>query len=404
MAGKQSPIMYFKNRYMNMRTTLLSIVVGFIALACKEEPFWQEPVDTRPPGEIANVEVENIPGGAVLRYTLPQDEDLLYVKAVYSLKDGITSEVRASLYNDTLQIQGFGDTAERQVKLIAVDRSRNESQAVEATIAPLEPPVVTIGGTLDLIPDFGGVHAYWQNPSRAEISVVILKEDHNKEYVPLETFYSSVKIGEGAKREMDTIPVNIGAYVQDRWGNRSETKYYTLTPIFETKFDRNKFNAVELPGDQPSAFGWVKPRMWDDIMGDQGYSSPGGSGVWPHSVTIDLGVVVQMSRLRVFQRQGSYVYAEGNPRKFEVWGAEQLDGSGNWSSWTKLMDCTSVKPSGLPMGQNTDEDVSRAYNGEDFICPVTAPRVRYIRIKVTQTWSGGDNFQISELQFFGDNR
>jgi hypothetical protein len=390
--------------YMNMRNTLFSIIIGFIALACKEESFWQEPIDTNPPGEIANVEVENIPGGAILRYALPHDEDLLYVKAVYSLKDGITSEVRASLYNDTLKIQGFGDTAERQVKLIAVDRSRNESQAVETTIVPLVPPVVTIGETLELIPDFGGVHAYWKNPARAEISVVILREDHNKEYVPLETFYSSVKTGEGAKREMDTIPVNIGAYVQDRWGNRSETKYYTLIPIFETKFDRNKFNAVELPGDQPSAFGWVKPRMWDDIMGDQGYSSPGGSGVWPHSVTIDLGAVVQMSRLRVFQRQGTYIFSEGNPRKFEVWGAEQLDGSGNWNSWTKLMDCTSVKPSGLPMGQNTDEDVSRANNGEDFICPVTAPKVRYIRIKVTQTWSGGDNFQISELQFFGDNR
>jgi hypothetical protein len=384
--------------YMNMRNTLFSIIIGFITLACKEEPFWQEPIDTMPPGEIANVEVENIPGGAILRYALPHDEDLLYVKAVYSLKDGITSEVRASLYNDTLKIQGFGDTAERQVKLIAVDRSRNESRAVETTIVPLVPPVVTIGETLELIPDFGGVHAYWQNPARAEISVVILKEDHNKEYVPLETFYSSEKTGEGAKREMDTIPVNIGAYVQDRWGNRSETKYYTLIPIFETKFDRNKFNAVELPGDQPSAFGWVKPRMWDDIMGDQGYSSPGGSGVWPHSITIDLGAVVQMSRLRVFQRQGTYIFSEGNPRKFVV------DGSGNWDSWTKLMDCTSVKPSGLPMGQNTDEDVSRANNGEDFICPVTAPKVRYIRIKVTQTWSGGDNFQISELQFFGDNR
>src|SRR5687768_3907386 len=99
--------------YMNMRNTLFNMIIGFMALACKEESFWQEPTDTNPPGEISNVEVENIPGGAILRYALPHDEDLLYVKAVYSLKDGITSEVRASLYNDTLKIQGFGDTAER---------------------------------------------------------------------------------------------------------------------------------------------------------------------------------------------------------------------------------------------------------------------------------------------------
>jgi hypothetical protein len=381
---------------------IVIITIGFM-IACKEESQLE---DHTPPGEVSNIEVENIPGGAILRYVPPHDEDLLYVAAVYSLKDGVSSEARASLYNDTVKIEGFGDTAERQVQLIAVDRSGNKSQAVNAAIAPLEPPVKTIGATLDLIPDFGGVHAYWQNPTRAEIGVIILMEDQNKEYVPLDAFYSSMKSGEGATKGMDTIPRNFGIYAQDRWGNMSEIKYYTHTPIFETKFDRSKFNMVELPGDAPSSSGWVMPRMWDDIMGNQGFSSPGGGGAgsWPHSITMDLGVIGKLSRLRLFQRQEPYVFAEGNPRKFQVWGAEVLDPSGNWSSWTKLMDCESIKPSGLPIGQNTAEDVARSHDGEDFNVPPTAPKVRYIRIKVTQTWAGGDNFQISELQFFGDNR
>jgi len=119
---------------------------------------------------------------------------------------------------------------------------------------------------------------------------------------------------------------------------------------------------------------------------------------------MDLGVTGQLSRIRLFQRSEPYVFAEGNPRKFEVWGAQTLDPSGSWDSWIKLMDCTSVKPSGLPMGQNNNEDLDRSHNGEDFICSPTNPKVRYIRIKVTRTWSGGDNTQISELQFFGDNR
>ena len=385
---------------------ILIVMIGFM-VACKEEPLGGvQPADNIAPGGVSNIEVNNIPGGAILRYTLPQDEDLLYVKASYTLKDGVISEVRASLYNDTLTILGFGDTSERKVTLIAVDRSKNESQPVEATITPLEPPVKTIGATVDLIPDFGGVHAYWQNPTGIEIGVIILMEDQNKEYVPLEGFYSSRKMGDGATKGMDTIPRNFGIYAQDRWGNTSEIKYYTYTPIYETKFDRNKFNMVELPGDAPSSSGWVMPRMWDDIMGNQGFSSPGGGGAgsWPHSITMDLGVLGKLSRLRLFQRQEPYVFAEGNPRKFEVWGSETLDPSGSWSSWTKLMDCQSIKPSGLPIGQNSAEDVARSHDGEDFTVPPTASKVRYIRIKVTQTWSGGDNFQISELQFFGDNR
>ena len=106
---------------------------------------------------------------AIITYTLPQDEDLLYVKAVYSLKEGVMSESRSSVYSDTLKVEGFGDTREREVKLIAVDRSKNESPEVVTKINPLEPPIAKIGETLDLIADFGGVQATWENPDRAEI-------------------------------------------------------------------------------------------------------------------------------------------------------------------------------------------------------------------------------------------
>lgn len=383
------------------------IVLGFIAFACNQEPIGQQPLDQIAPGPVSDVKVENTPGGAILTYTLPSDEDLLYVKAVYYLKEGVQSEVKASLYKDTLKIAGFGDMQERQVKLIAVDRSRNESTEVITSISPGEPPVTTIGQTISLTEDFGGVHGYWENPTKAEVSVVILKEDNNLEFVPLETIYSSVVNGEGVSRGMDTIPAKFGIYVQDRWENRSEIKYFTITPLYETKFDRLKFKEVNLPNDVGGGGGggWNnKASMWDDQFGDNGFSSPGGSGVWPHSVTIDLGVTGKISRLRLFQRLGSYIFAEGNPRKFQIWGCEELDPSGDWASWTKLMDCISVKPSGLPIGQNTTEDEFVAINGEDFINSPTNPKIRYLRILVTQTWAGGDNFQISELHIFGDNR
>lgn len=385
----------------------LLTVLSITLFACKMEPIGQQPIDNIPPGSVSDIKVKNIPGGALITYTLPPDEDLLYVKAVYSLKEGVVSEVRSSLYKDTLKIVGFGDIQERLVKLIAVDRSRNESTETLTTISPLEPSVATIGQTISLVEDFGGVHGYWENPTKAEISVVILKEDNNQEFVPLETIYSSVVHGEGVSRGMDTIPAKFGIYVQDRWENRSETKYYTLTPLYETKFDRLKFKEVNLPNDQGGGGGggWNnKASMWDNQFGDNGFSSPGGSGVWPHSVTIDLGVTGKISRLRLFQRLGPYIFAEGNLRKFEIWGCQNLDPSGNWDSWTKLMDCTSTKPSGLPIGQNTSEDEYVAINGEDFINSPTNPKVRFIRILVNRTWAGGDNFQISELQIFGDNR
>lgn len=383
---------------------LLLFVLFFIAFGCKQEPIGQQPIDNIPPGPVSNVKIENTPGGAILTFSLPQDEDLLYVKAVYSLKEGVLSESRSSLYSDTLRISGFGDITERQVKLIAVDRSRNESPKVDVTITPLEPAVITIGETLNLVADFGGVHAYWENLTRAEVSVVVLKEDNNKEFVPIQTIYSTMAAGDGAQRGLDTISGKFGIYVQDRWENRSEIKYFTLTPIYETKFDRLKFRTVSLPNDEPSAWGWVMPNMWDGIAGDQGFHTANGTGRWPHSFTIDLGVTGKISRLIEWQRQAQWIYQHGNIKKFEVWGCTTLDPSGNWASWTKLMNCVSTKPSGLPLGQTSGEDVAWAAAGEEFISSPLNPSVRYIRIKVNETWSGGDFLHISELQFYGDNR
>jgi hypothetical protein len=376
--------------------------------ACNEEPIGQQPIDKVVPGTVSNVKVENTPGGAKLTYTLPDDNDLLYVKAVYTRKaGGAVCESRTSLYKDTLKVEGFGDMEQHEVKVIAVDRSRNESAPVTATIQPLEPEVAVIGRSLDLLADFGGVHAYWENKNRAEISVTILLEnDSLLEYVPVETFYSSVAEGNGATRGMDTIPGKFGIYVQDHWGNRSEVKYFELTPIYETLFDRLKFRDATVTGDGPHyGGGWSLPNVWDGVWGgDNGYSSQGGTGIWPQSVTIDMGVLGQISRVRLHQRMGNYSFAEGNPRIFEIWGCQQLDPSGSWDSWTKLMECESIKPSGLPLGQNTNEDLAVARDGEDFINSPQNPKVRYIRFKIIRTWAGGDNFQLTEVEVFGDNR
>jgi hypothetical protein len=327
------------------------------------------------------------------------------VKAVYT-RNGIPVETKASIYADSLMIEGFGDTQPHEVKLIAIDRSQNESAPVSQTIIPLEPDIFYVGKSMTMVPDFGGVHAYWENINRKEISIVVSQKDHNDEYVPVATFYSSKMDGDGGMYGMDTIACDFAVYAQDRWENKTETKFFTVTPFYETLFDRLLFKNAKLPGDATeSSASWNMEKLWDGLTGNQGFSSAGGTGVWPHSITIDLGVTGKVSRIRLFQRLGAYIFIEGNLKNFEVWGcSDPIDMSGNWNSWTRMMVCESIKPSGLPLGQNTSEDIAVATDGEDFFNPPTNPPVRYIRIRVTRTWAGGDNFQISELEVYGDNR
>lgn len=395
---------------MKLKYLLLSFSFCMILFfSCKDEQTVRlEPMDSVPPGPVSNVTWEPTAGGAVFRYTLPDDEDLLCVKAVFYRDNGLRCEATSTIYSDSLKIEGLGSTEQRDVQLIAVDRSNNESQPVTQTITPNAPDIYYIGESLDVKADFGGVHAFWDNPTRQDVSVVVLIKDHNDEYVPLDTYYSSLAKGDGLYNGMDTITVDCAAYAQDRWGNKSEVKYFPeLLPLYETKFDRLLFRAIkDMPGDGPHyPGGWSLEEAFNGVSGnDSGYSSAGGSGKWPQSVTIDLGVLGKISRFRLYQRMGNYTYAEGNPKIFEVYGCKELKMEESFDNWDLLMQCESVKPSGLPIGQNTEEDDARARNGEDFFNSADNPAVRYIRIKVIRTWGSGDNFQLNEIEIFGDNR
>jgi hypothetical protein len=120
-------------------------------------------------------------------------------------------------------------------------------------------------------------------------------------------------------------------------------------------------------------------------------------------------VLGKLSRLRLYQRTGgtnNYIFNEGNLHEFEIWGRPDTpDPSGDMADWTMLADCVSVKPSGLPLGTNSNDDIALARNGEDFHIPIDAPKVRYIRILCKSLWSGIKNSsQIGEVEIYGDNR
>src|SRR3546814_17529019 len=94
------------------------------------------PVNTndKQPVKVSNVEVENLPGGAKISYTLPTSENILYIKAIYEIRDGVEQEVKSSYYNRSLLIEGFPDTQEYDVKLYTVSRGEVESEPMTVQV------------------------------------------------------------------------------------------------------------------------------------------------------------------------------------------------------------------------------------------------------------------------------
>jgi hypothetical protein len=361
------------------------------------------------PGLVSNVQVINLPGAATLTYTLPKDDNLQYVVAEYNINSTTVRQAKTSRYNDTIHVDGFSTAADYTINLYSVSKSEKRSAAVPVKVHPTTPPFRTIAATVQMTDDFGGVNVTLTNANEDKIAVVILTKNNNGEFTPVETFYTQLKNGTFTTRGFDSTARIFGCYIKDRWNNNSDTLFKTIHPMLERLLDKSKFRQYSLPNDQPSAWGWEMPYLWDNKLdgGGPGFHTLQGAEPHPHRFTFDMGVVAKLSRFKLLQRFDGYLYSHGNPRYYTIWGcATTPDPSGTWDGWTKLMDCESIKPSGLPLGQTTDADLSYALGtdglGEEFTFPLSAPPVRYIRLELQKNWSGTDFFHAIEITFWGN--
>jgi len=171
-------------------------------------------------------------------------------------------------------------------------------------------------------------------------------------------------------------------------------------PVFERELNKSKFSQYILPTDVRDAWGWLMPYLWNENYNTPGFATTDGIPQW---FTFDMGESVSISRFRTWQASDRLYRAE-NVKKFEIWGSNNPTSDGSWTAWTKLADCQSVKPSGLPLGEMTEGDAAYARAGEEFSLPSGTPKVRYIRLKILETWGNGSFITMGELTFWTHDR
>ena len=66
------------------KIAIISLILASAFWGCKQEPIGQQALDGIAPGAVSKIVSTPIPGGAILTYQLPADEDLLYVKAIFN--------------------------------------------------------------------------------------------------------------------------------------------------------------------------------------------------------------------------------------------------------------------------------------------------------------------------------
>src|SRR5690606_32952890 len=90
-----------KTRHKNI--VLLLCGVLFMLSSCdKVELRGNLEQDDVAPGSVTDVSFEDLPGAAKINYSLPDDQDVLYVVGEYNIRPGVGYNVKSSYYSNSL--------------------------------------------------------------------------------------------------------------------------------------------------------------------------------------------------------------------------------------------------------------------------------------------------------------
>jgi hypothetical protein len=394
--------------------------------SCKEEDRLDQAVDDSAPAPLPVTVTGNTskPGGAVLKYTVPKDKNLLGVKAVYE-RNGEICETEASLYTDSLTVEGFGDTQTYDVNLYSVGRNKKLSEPVKVSISPLTPPVLTTEISMEAT--FGGIRlAVSNNPSKAALSILLLVDSANNgrlEY--LHTFYTMADHTNFVRRGLDPKEQRFGVVIRDRWSNKSDTVFGFVTPYEEIKLDKTVWTNAKLPTDTWEPYGgeaiyrlenlWAGPEALGNSSSGISYASSSTAPV-PQHFTVALGYKASISRMKVWPRNNE-LYSGGFPREIELWGSDNPPADGSWDNWYLLGKWEVFKPSGYGDGRDvgtvTAEDKTYYQSNQEYELAYTDDisdpfrPVTYVRFKTVSIFGsyGTDQKQgvmvMSEIALWG---
>ncbi len=385
------------------------LIIALLALfACKESKELA-PISGSmgTPDKITNIEVTPVSGGAEITYSVPDNEDLLYIEAKYTLSNGKEMTTRVSYFDNLIKILGYVDETPKKVTLYSINRAQVKSEGVEVEFTPLKSPLNAVAESLDIIGDFGGVTFNWLNEEKTPLVMEFLAPDSLGSYTTMRLLSTDADTATISLRGYDPEPIQVGVIISDAYGNVTDTIAPTggkVTPLFEQVIPKDNMGPLYLDGDLDLGFfGGTEEGWLDDDITTGGHSNhvtiPNGS------YGIDYGTTFKASRIILWHHSGadwSY-YWWGSVKEFEMWYAtETPNPNGTFEGWTKLGDYIVERPSGQGgVGVGSEEDQALAIAGHNYNIPLDVPPFRYLRFVFNKTWGNTSFVHPCGFQVYG---
>tara|TARA_R110002050_G_scaffold55296_2_gene124898 strand:- start:6128 stop:7324 length:1197 start_codon:yes stop_codon:yes gene_type:complete len=390
-----------------MHKIALLLVFILTIFACSNN----EDGDSIPPGIVSNITVVPTNGGGIINYSLPADDDILYVKAIYTNSQGEEVFKVASKYNTSLEVNGLNQSTPVNVKLYVIDLNENVSNVVEVNFTPLESFIFLVQESIDITPDLGGVKITWENIASKTVFVYIHILDDGEETIRI---LSSNNSQESIfLRGLAANELTISTKVEDFEGNitalEEKGKY---TPLFEEKIDKSSWTLIANQSINGNAYEGLTVNFWDDVVdtvetdADNSYfiinrDDNGGSLNFPLDIVIDLNKNIKIQRFKVWQRAFwyngggvTYHYQEENLKSFDLYASNDAQ------TWDLLGQFDIGDPRDAA-GNIPSPAFQEAIEGHEFSLPNTSDQFRYLKFSITSNYGSTQITVGSEITLYG---
>ena len=389
---------------------ILSIfLISFITLlGCKDD----DGQDSTPPGSLLVENITPTNGGGIISYSLPDDSDILFVRAEYTNSLGVDVYRVSSSHNNYIEIDGLNQNTPVQVKLFVIDENENMSQPVDIEFTPLPSFIYLVQESITITPDLGGVKLEWENVAEKTVYVHLHIVNAGEEEIRI---LSSNNASESVfVRGLESVEMTFLTKVEDFDGNITELEEKAiLTPLFEEMIDKSTWTLMSQLSVNGDAWEGQTTAFWDDVVdtaetnSDNSYfiiwrDQNGGTLNWPLDIVIDLNKNVRVHRLKVWQRAFwyggptgiPYYYQEENMRSFDLYA------SNNSVDWTLLGQFDIGDPSD-ENGNIPQDFIDAAANGHDFDLDGVSEPFRYLKFSLTSNYGSDTYVHGSEITLWG---
>ncbi len=415
---------------------LITAILGIIILFNSCENEMQS--DTTPPGQITNVKFLPENGGGYFTFTIPSDQDFLYVRGEYVIDNGKTISKTSSVYSDTLFVEGFGQEKEYEVKLFSVDRDNNHSQPVIMRIKPLAPTTAAVLETLHVQPGFSSIVLDWENELEQPVTIFVEVEVGSTKVTKI--YASNLEKDRFTIDNLQGVPHTVRVYIRDTYENQTQTRDYgQVTPLMDgpiskkqwsflrdqllygNKWDYNShadpfqqkpfpqyqstYRADSLKNARMTYYEGRIEKFWDNEYDYEpklnlNYFHTGPQS-YPFSYYIDMGREIKASRFKIWQRNAwGMLYTGENVEIWDLWISDDKDPTdGVFDGWEYVGQYRIVRPSSVIEQRN------QARNGHEYMLYPQNPRFskpfRYLRYKGIKQFGNANSGCTSEITLYG---